>query len=156
MTIPQLYDKIKKTQKPDKPGIEGFCRLNKQSSVEGPAPSAGWHRRDWGGARLLCRQMSWLDPPSAWRSPTSATGSTTLPWRTPSATDPCSAALLFPPRESSPATLVISMFRHWSCLPGEQVNQPLLTHHTQDKNFWTFTSWEVQVRTEARMIMQFP
>ncbi|XP_057393291.1 phospholipid phosphatase 5 isoform X2 [Balaenoptera acutorostrata] len=46
MTIPQLYDKIKKTQKPDKPGIEGFCRLNKQSSVEGPAPSAGWHRRD--------------------------------------------------------------------------------------------------------------
>ncbi|XP_036694577.1 phospholipid phosphatase 5 isoform X2 [Balaenoptera musculus] len=30
MTIPQLYNKIKKTQKTDKPGIEGFCRLNKQ------------------------------------------------------------------------------------------------------------------------------
>lgn len=98
--------------------------------------------------------MSWLDPPSAWRSPMSAIGSTTLPWRTPSATDHCSAALLFLPRKSSPATLVILMFRHWSCLPGKQVNQPLLTHHGRDKNFWPFTSWEVQVRREAPMIMQ--
>ena len=89
--------------------------------------SSSLHRQAWlvseGRPTPVFVQTSWLDPPSAWRSRTAATGSTTLRWRTPSATGRCPSALLFLPRRSSPQTRSLSVFRHWSRLPGEQAHE---------------------------------
>lgn len=70
--------------------------------------------------------MYWLDPWLAWHVPMSATGSITLRWPMQNAINHSRTHSHFPLHKRSLVTLIILIFRNWSYLTGEKVNQPLL------------------------------
>lgn len=87
---------------------------------------------------LLSLQMYWLDPWLAWHLPMSATGSIILLWRTQNAINHFRTHLHFPLHKRSLVILIISIFRNWSYLTGEKVNQPLLPWLCPSQEFLTF------------------
>lgn len=83
-------------------------------------------------------KMYWSDPWLAWHVPMSATGSITLRWRMQNAINHFRTHLRSPLHKRSLVTLIILIFRNWSYLTGEKVNQPLLPWPCPRQEFLTF------------------
>lgn len=102
---------------------------------------------------LLSLQMYWLDPWLAWHVPMSATGSITLRWRMQNAINHFRAHSHSPLHQRSLVTLIILIFRNWSYLTGEKVNQPLLPWPCPSQEFLTFLPLKRYQRGHQHLIL---